>query len=126
MQVRRLPPDTLEHRGIKGQRRGVRRYQYANGTYTALGNERYRPGKRRLTKENAEKALYTSAAIGAVAALGKMTLPAAASSSVGLGSVLTAAALANPAISGLIISAAAITGGMVITDAVINDLKKER
>lgn len=121
-----LPQDTLEHRGIKGQRRGVRRYQYANGTYTALGNERYRPGKRRLTKENAEKALYTSAAIGAVAALGKMALPAAASNSVGLGSVITAAALANPAISGLIISAAAITGGMVITDAVINDLKKEK
>lgn len=31
------------HSGIKGQRKGVRRFQYMNGTYTKLGNERYRP-----------------------------------------------------------------------------------
>ena len=35
----------LDHSGIKGQRKGVRRYQYANKTYTPAGNERYRPKK---------------------------------------------------------------------------------
>ena len=35
----------LSHSGIKGQRKGVRRFQYANGTYTKEGNERYRPSK---------------------------------------------------------------------------------
>jgi hypothetical protein len=35
----------LSHSGIKGQRKGIRRFQYANGTYTKAGNERYRPSK---------------------------------------------------------------------------------
>lgn len=35
----------LRHSGIKGQKRGIRRFQYANNTYTPLGNERYRPRK---------------------------------------------------------------------------------
>lgn len=37
----------LRHSGIKGQKRGIRRFQYANNTYTPLGNERYRPRKGR-------------------------------------------------------------------------------
>ena len=32
----------LYHHGISGQKRGVRRYQKLNGTYTKEGNERYR------------------------------------------------------------------------------------
>lgn len=35
----------LNHSGIKGQRKGVRRFQYANKTYTPAGNDRYRPKK---------------------------------------------------------------------------------
>lgn len=35
----------LEHYGIKGQKKGVRRFQYENMTYTPAGNERYRPKK---------------------------------------------------------------------------------
>lgn len=35
----------INHSGIKGQRKGVRRFQYANKTYTPAGNERYRPKK---------------------------------------------------------------------------------
>jgi len=35
----------FNHSGIKGQRKGVRRFQYANKTYTPAGNERYRPKK---------------------------------------------------------------------------------
>lgn len=35
----------IYHSGIKGQKKGVRRYQYMNGTYTKAGNERYRPSK---------------------------------------------------------------------------------
>lgn len=35
----------IYHAGIKGQRKGVRRFQYKNGTYTREGNLRYRPPK---------------------------------------------------------------------------------
>ena len=31
----------LYHHGIKGQKWGVRRYQYADGTYTPAGKKRY-------------------------------------------------------------------------------------
>jgi len=34
-------PDTLLHYGIKGQKWGVRRYQYADGTLTPSGKKRY-------------------------------------------------------------------------------------
>lgn len=37
--------EDLYHYGIKGQKKGLRRYQYANKTYTPAGNERYRPKK---------------------------------------------------------------------------------
>ena len=32
----------LCHHGIKGQKWGIRRYQYADGTYTTAGKKRYR------------------------------------------------------------------------------------
>lgn len=35
----------INHSGIKGQKKGVRRYQYANKSYTPEGNRRYRPSK---------------------------------------------------------------------------------
>lgn len=37
--------DELYHFGIKGQKKGLRRFQYANKTYTPEGNRRYRPSK---------------------------------------------------------------------------------
>ena len=40
----------LEHYGIKGQKKGVRRFQYENMTYTPAGNERYRPKKNTASK----------------------------------------------------------------------------
>lgn len=40
----------IYHSGIKGQRKGIRRYQYANKTYTPAGNERYRPKKGTVSK----------------------------------------------------------------------------
>lgn len=40
-----INPSELNHAGIKGQKWGTRRYQYANKTYTPAGNERYRPSK---------------------------------------------------------------------------------
>lgn len=35
----------LQHFEIKGQKWGLRRYQYENGSYTPEGVERYRPSK---------------------------------------------------------------------------------
>lgn len=35
----------LYHHGIKGQKWGVRRYQYADGTYTPAGKKRYQSGQ---------------------------------------------------------------------------------
>lgn len=89
MQVRRIPgwtpDDSLEHKAIKGQKKGVRRYQYANGTYTAAGNARYRPKKgivSRLTGINfTDNAFYLigvgAAAAGVALAAGAISLPAA-------------------------------------------------
>ena len=37
-----LPQDYLCHQGVKGQKWGLRRYQYLDGTLTPLGKERYR------------------------------------------------------------------------------------
>lgn len=61
MVVRRMKNNELMHRGIKGQRKGVRRYQYANKTYTPAGNARYRPRKGTATKA---AALAVTAASG--------------------------------------------------------------
>lgn len=33
------------HSGIKGQKKGIRRFQFANKSYTPAGNARYRPKK---------------------------------------------------------------------------------
>ena len=56
----------VNHSGIKGQRKGVRRFQYANKTYTPAGNERYRP-KKGNTFTNAVIIGGTAAYIGAMA-----------------------------------------------------------
>lgn len=56
----------LDHSGIKGQRKGIRRYQYANKTYTPAGNERYRP-KKGNTFTNAVIIGGSAAYIGAMA-----------------------------------------------------------
>ena len=36
------PQDTLSHYGIQGQKWGIRRFQFENGSYTPEGKERYR------------------------------------------------------------------------------------
>lgn len=57
----------LDHSGIKGQRKGVRRFQYANKTYTPAGNERYRPKKDSNKFTNAVLIGGTAAYLGAMA-----------------------------------------------------------
>lgn len=56
----------IYHSGIKGQKRGVRRYQYLNGTYTREGNLRYRPPK---NYQKFGKAVITNALIGEAAVM---------------------------------------------------------
>lgn len=57
----------IYHSGIKGQRKGVRRYQFANGTYTEAGNQRYRPNKGVRTAKKIAIAA-TAGEIGIIAA----------------------------------------------------------
>lgn len=42
--------DYLEHHGVKGQKWGVRRYQYADGTLTPAGKKRYVEGDNQFSK----------------------------------------------------------------------------
>ena len=56
----------INHSGIKGQRKGVRRFQYANKTYTPAGNERYRPKKNTNTFTNAVLVGGTATYLGAL------------------------------------------------------------
>lgn len=68
----------IYHSGIKGQKKGVRRYQYLNGTYTREGNLRYRPPK----AKSVQKAMIL-AEVGMVAAFeAKKKLAANASPSI--------------------------------------------
>lgn len=48
-----ITPDELFHHGIKGQKWGVRRYQYADGTRTPLGKKRERVGNEKNTIKRA-------------------------------------------------------------------------
>lgn len=108
MQVRRIPgwtpDDALEHKAIKGQKKGVRRFQYANGTYTPAGNERYRPKKSMLARVTginfSEEGLMMvgvgAAAAGLVLASGVVSLPAIGTTAASLsGKSAVSALLAN-------------------------------
>ena len=46
---------SLKHFGIQGQKWGVRRYQYEDGTYTPEGKERYFKGERKTDTEGNSK-----------------------------------------------------------------------
>lgn len=41
------PTEAIEHSGILGQKWGIRRFQYADGSYTPEGRERYGIGQPR-------------------------------------------------------------------------------
>lgn len=59
MKVKRKT-DYLAHHGIAGQKRGIRRYQLANGTYTEEGNKRYRKKEEKEKKETPEQSTNPS------------------------------------------------------------------
>ena len=48
-----VTPDELFHHGVKGQKWGVRRYQYADGTRTPLGKKRERVGNEKSSIKRA-------------------------------------------------------------------------
>lgn len=70
----------INHSGIKGQRKGIRRFQYANKTYTPAGNERYRPKKESSAFTNAVLAGSAAAYIGALSTVKAGTAVAASTS----------------------------------------------
>ena len=49
-------PDELYHHGIKGQKWGVRRFQYADGTLTKAGQIRYSYGTKAVKKRSEQEA----------------------------------------------------------------------
>ena len=68
--------DCLKHHGIKGQKWGLRNFQYPDGTYTELGKARRRKGEsdsvrignREISKSTLKKVAKAAIAIGTVAA----------------------------------------------------------
>ena len=134
MQVRRIPGwtpyDSLEHKAIKGQKKGVRRYQYANGTYTPAGNERYRPKKNvvsRLTGINlTEDSLWLmgvgAAAVGMVLASGAVSLPAIATSASALsGKGAVSALLASGPFRNVVLPAVGTMGIANVVSKLLDD-----
>lgn len=47
--------NSMQHWGIPGQKHGIRRYQYRDGTLTPLGRIRYRKMKKEYEKETSPK-----------------------------------------------------------------------
>lgn len=90
----------IYHSGIKGQRKGVRRFQYANKTYTPAGNERYRPKK---------ASVPTKVAIGATGAVTAAAWAHAFNSATGF-SVLASTALSHIASNAVLLGAEVVAG----------------
>jgi hypothetical protein len=98
----------IYHSGIKGQRKGVRRFQYANNTYTPAGNERYRPKKGISTKTAVKATAAISGAIWlgamnnatgvatAVSTMASTALSAISSNIIGAGSAVVSGLLTIP------------------------------
>lgn len=55
LELARQKQDSLQHHGIKGQKWGVRRFQYMDGSYTQAGRERYGYGPARQPKKEDDK-----------------------------------------------------------------------
>lgn len=137
MQVRRIPgwtpDDALEHKAIKGQKKGVRRYQYANGTYTKEGNERYRPKKNivtkltgiKVTEEGLLLAGIGATVVGTVLLSGAVTLPsigaAASAASTGVGQSAVAALMANETFKNMVLPAIGAMGLAKTVDRLLDD-----
>lgn len=99
----------MEHSGIKGQKKGVRRFQYANKTYTPEGNKRYRPNK-------------TKIAVGAATAAAGTAWLASMGSSIASGIASTGASGASlvlPSITGITSEAVALGAEIVAGFAAI-------
>lgn len=131
----------IYHSGIKGQRKGVRRYQYKNGTYTREGNLRYRPPKGDGPSEKAlnriilgtllgEMALVTakssqahtqSMSIPAIIAASKQTLATLSANKVATGKAITNAVLKVPApVRAMVLPLAAVGVGVGVASLVMN------
>jgi hypothetical protein len=102
----------IYHAGIKGQKKGVRRFQYKNGTYTREGNLRYRPpkgdkainnailgtllGEAALVSIKASKAKVEAMSLPLILATAKQTLATLNANKVAAGKAIVDAVLKIP------------------------------
>lgn len=123
--------DELYHFGIKGQKKGLRRFQYANKSYTPEGNRRYRPSK-------GESPLVKAAIAGSAAAFVWQGSKAIAKATAGgvsmsakmaaIGKAAVAAAMSVPApifALTLPLATAAVIAGTVAANEALKALKDE-
>lgn len=123
--------DELYHFGIKGQKKGLRRFQYANKSYTPEGNRRYRPSK-------GESPLVKAAIAGSAAAfvwqgskaIAKVTAGGVSMSAkmAAIGKAAVAAAMSVPApifALTLPLATAAVIAGTVAANEALKALKDE-
>ena len=70
------PTEAIEHSGILGQKWGIRRFQYKDGSYTPEGRERYGIGQPREwdgTDEDKERILKSGSAAEVMSLQGKVS-----------------------------------------------------
>ena len=135
----------IYHSGIKGQKKGVRRYQYANGTYTREGNLRYRPDKvRGYDDDRAASTVIKLAVGGEMALIGAKALSKSSNMpsissllnttisslhgthQITIGQKIVAAAMAHPTLTAMALPAAAIGTGALLGYAIMNRREIER
>ena len=123
----------IYHSGIKGQKRGVRRYQYLNGTYTREGNLRYRPPKFSSESRWVNRAIIGTLVgeAGLIAAYKaktsvshftlKQLLTSAAANKAAIGQAIVKVYHAIPApVYALAVPSLAIAGGLLVTELLDN------
>ena len=127
----------INHSGIKGQKKGIRRFQYANKSYTPEGNERYRPKKGFINEGTVASTgaglglAFTGAIIARKYLMNKasgMTLGTIAKTTITTGSKYVTAFLNSPigALSLPLLTMGAVAGTISFANWAYDKLKKDK